>query len=267
MKSKTIISVVLIVAAVILSGCNTKNIKPINNGKKIGVVLMHGKGGDTQWVAPLASSLRSAGVKVDIPNMAWHRKRIYDKTFDEAMAEVNNYVSRMKSEGVQTVYVAGHSLGAVAAAGYGARYDDIQGLILLAPGHFTAWPGFHRRFVDDLSKADSMINSDKGDEKSSFGDINAGKRKTRTITANVFKSWFADTGPAEFVSNMTNIKGGIPILYVAGSQDRIPQTKNSAYAFDNAPSNSKSKFIIIESGHLDVPRKADEVVIEWLRNM
>jgi pimeloyl-ACP methyl ester carboxylesterase len=173
----------------------------------------------------------------------------------------------MKSHGVQTVYVAGHSLGAIAAAGYGARFDDVDGLILLAPGHFIAWPGFHKKFIEDLRKADEMIKSGKGDKKSNFGDINAGKWTTRYITANVFKSWFSDTGPAEFVANMMNIKGGIPVLYVAGSQDRIPQTKNREYAFDKVPANPNSQFNIIASGHLDVPRKSDEIVIEWLRKM
>lgn len=265
MKSIRTFAATLIAAVMMLTGCNT--IKPIPNGEKIGVVLMHGKGGTTQWVDPLGSSLRSAGVQVDVPDMAWHRDRIYDKTFDEAMAEIKSHVVKMKSKGVQSVYVAGHSLGAIAAAGYGARYDDVQGIILLAPGHFTAWWGFHRHFVDDLSKAESMIKSGKGNEESSFSDSNMGKSYTRHITANVFKSWFSDTGPAEFVSNMTNIKRGIPVLYVAGSQDRNPQTQNREYAFDKAPTNSKSKFVIIASDHLDVPRKADEVVIEWLRNM
>lgn len=109
-KSKAIISVVIIVASIILFGCTTKNIKPIENGQKIGVVLMHGKGGDTDWVDPLASSLKSVGVKVITPAMAWHRDRIYDKNFEEAMAEINDLVLKIKSEGSEVVYVAGHSL-------------------------------------------------------------------------------------------------------------------------------------------------------------
>jgi esterase/lipase len=267
MNKLIIIFAVITGSALLSSGCNSKNIKPIDSGEKIGVVLMHGKGGTTRWVDPLASSLRSAGVKVVTPDMAWHRNRIYDKTFDQAMAEINSHVNSMKSNGIQSVYVAGHSLGAVASAGYAARYNDINGIILLAPGHFVAFPGFHRRFVDDLEIAESMIATGKGDEKHSFGDINNKKRATRYITANIFYSWFSDSGPAEFVSNMTNVKGDIPILYVAGSQDRIGQTKNREYAFDEAPAHPNSQFTIIESNHLDVPRKADEVTIEWLRNL
>jgi len=267
MKSLKTLAITVLIVCLSQTSCMFKNIKPIQNGEKIGVVLMHGKGGDTQWTDPLRSSLESAGVKVISPQMPWHKSRIYDKTFDDAMAEIHTYVNELKEKGVDKVFVAGHSMGAVAAAGYAARFDDIQGIIMLAPGHFTAWPSFHNHFVDDLNKADAMISDGKGDEKSNFIDLNAGKNFTRFVSANIYKSWFAENGPAEIRSNMANIKGNIPVLYVAGSQDRIPQTKNKDYAFANAPANADSHFVIIESDHLDVPDKADEIVIEWLRRL
>lgn len=138
---------------------------------------------------------------------------------------------------------------------------------MLAPGHFTSEKVFHSRIADGLTKAESMISSGKGDQKSYFDDTGGGRMTSRYVTANVFKSWFAKEGPADFVSNMTNIKGNIPVLYVAANSDRIPQTKNRKYDFDKTPEHKNSKFIIIESGHLDVPNLADEIVIEWLRNM
>jgi len=265
MKISRLLALTLFVVSFLLSACSMKQIKPIENGEKLGVVLMHGKGGDTQWIDPLKSRLESVGVKVISPRMPWHRSRIYDKSFDDALSEIKEHVNTLKSNGVEKVFVAGHSLGAVAAAGYAARNDDIQGIILLAPGHFTGWPGFHNRFVDDLLKADKLIADGKGDEKSDFSDLNAGKNFKRFVSANIYKSWFADDGPAEFTANMSQIKGNIPILYVAGSQDRIPQTKNKEYAFAKAPTNPDSHFVIIDSGHLDVPENAEEIVIEWLR--
>lgn len=257
--------VLLLLFLLLPISCSLKAIKPIDHGEKIGVVLLHGKGGDSQWIDPLKSRLESVGVKVEAPAMAWHKRRIYDKSFDDAMQEIHQAVASMKEAGSQQVYVAGHSLGAIAAAGYAARYDDINGIVLLAPGHFTAWAGFHNRFVDDLIKADKLIEAGKGDEKSDFIDINAGKIFKRFVTPRIYKSWFSDTGPAEFVNNMSNIKAGIPVLYVAGSEDRTPQTKNKNYAFAKIPENPDSHFVIIDSGHLDVPERAEEIVIEWLR--
>ncbi|MFN2232907.1 MAG: alpha/beta hydrolase [Anaerolineales bacterium] len=268
MKSLRALHIILFSVVLILVGCNSKNIKSFESANKIGVILMHGKGGDTRWVDPLAYSLRSAGMQVVTPIMPWHKDRIYDKTFDEAMAEIHSYVLKMRSNGIQYVYLSGHSLGSIAAAGYAARYDDIRGIILLAPGHFTGELGFHNMFIADLKKADTMIKAGEGNKNSTFNDINVGKRRdARYITANIFNSWFSDKGPAEFVANMKKIKNSIPVLYLAGSQDRIPQTKNREYAFNKAPQNPKSRFVIIDSAHLYVPRNADKVIIEWLRNL
>lgn len=265
MKPNQYLAIIILFFGLLSFSCSVKTLQPISSANKIGVVLMHGKGGDTQWVDPLKSSMEGVGIVVDAPQMPWHRSRIYDKSFDDAMGEINLHVQSLKNQGVAKVYVAGHSLGAVAAAGYAARYDDINGIILMAPGHFTAWPEFHNQFVDDLNKAEKMISDGKGDEKGEFHDLNAGKSFARFVTANIYKSWFSDVGPAEFRNNLANLKGNIPVLYVAGSQDRTPQTKTKDYAFVNAPANKDSHFVIIDSDHLDVPDKADEIVIEWLR--
>lgn len=248
--------------AVVLVGCKSRDIKPIANGDDIGVVLMHGNGGGTNWVYPLASSLASAGVNVVTPSMPWHSNRICDRTFEQSISGIHGHVERLRTTGAKRICAGGHSLAAVAAAGYAARYDDIDGIVLLAPSHFTAWPGFHRRCIDDQAKAGSMIAAGQGGEMGSFGDVNAGKATSRRLTAEIFYSWSSDTGPAEFVASMRSVKGGIPILYVAGSQDRIPQTEDRQYAFDLAPSNPRSEFAIIDAAHLDVPRLADEGVID-----
>lgn len=236
----------------------------IKNAKTIGVVLMQGKGGTTKWVDSLASSLESEDIQVITPDMPWHRDRIYDKSFEGAMLEIQEHVNTLKSKGATRIYIAGHSLGAVAAAGYGARVGNIQGIILLAPGHFTNMRKFKRKFVDDLEKADEMIKAGKGNETAEFGDINMGQRMPRDVKAKIYKSMFSPTGPAEFVTNMKNLQKGISILYVAGSEDRIPKTKDREYAFDKAPANEKNQFTMIDSGHLDVPDLAGDTVIEWL---
>jgi hypothetical protein len=81
--------VYVFICAVLFIGLSSIDVRAVDSEHKVGVILMHGKGGDIRWVNPLASSLRSAGIKVETPDMAWHRDRIYDKTFDEAMAEIN----------------------------------------------------------------------------------------------------------------------------------------------------------------------------------
>ncbi|MCB1790531.1 MAG: alpha/beta fold hydrolase [Gammaproteobacteria bacterium] len=254
----------MVLLALSLAACNTQNIKPIAGGERIGVVLMHGKGGTTRWVAPLASDLRSAGVQVLTPDMPWHRDRIYDRTFDDAMSEIHGHVATLKQRGVSKVFVAGHSLGAVAAAGYAARFDDIQGIILLAPGHFVSQPGLVKRFATAVSEADTLIAAGRGDEKAAFPDIVPNGSMNRTVSANIYRSWFAADGPADFVSNMRALNDGIAVLYVAGARDRIPGTKDRSYAFDRTPSNPHSQFEIVDAEHLEVPAKATATVVQWL---
>lgn len=238
--------------------------EPIKGANTIGVVVMHGKGGTTKWVDSFASSLESEDIQVLTPDMPWHEDRIYDKSFEASMLEIQDYVNKLKAKGATKIFLAGHSMGAVASAGYAAQIGGIQGIILLAPGHFTNMNKFKRKFVGDLEKASSMIDSGKGNETSEFGDLNMGSRSTRDVTASIYKSWFSPVGPAEFVTNMKSLKNGISVLYVAGSEDRIPKTKDREYAFDKAPANDKNQFTIIDSGHLDVPDGSSDVVKQWL---
>lgn len=262
MKSK-ILSI--FVSVLFLIGCGVSNIKPINNGNKIGVVLMHGKGSDGHSVESLGYSLSSAGVQYITPDLPWHKYRIYDKTFQESLLEIQGYVEKLKAKGVKKVFVAGHSLGAVVAAGYGRHIGDINGIILLAPGHFTGRQGWQNKFGEGLEQAKNMIKAEKGSNKATFKDRSSGRSVSRYITANIYKSWFGD-GDIEFVDNMKNLKKGVSVLYIAASQDKIRGTKDREYAFDFAPENSKNKWIEINSSHLDTPAKSGVIVVDWLRN-
>lgn len=261
MKISKLFFVTFFTLLIINVGVRAESFKGAN---KIGIVLMQGKGGSTKWVDSLASSLESDDIQVVTPDMPWHRDRIYEKSFDASMLEIQGYVNELKAKGATKIFVAGHSLGAVASAGYGAQIGGIQGIILLAPGHFTNVNKFKRRFVEDLEKANKMIAAGEGSKVSEFADINNGSRMTRDVTADIYKSWFSPTGPAEFVTNMSNQKKGISILYIAGSEDRLPRTKDREYAFDKAPANDNNQFTIIDSGHLDVPDGSSDVVKQWL---
>jgi len=241
------------------------DVRPLPNGKEIGIVLMHGKDGNTRYVDDLAGRLSSADIHVLTPDMPWHKKRIYDKTFEDSMKEINQYVEKLRAQGVKKVFVAGHSLGAVAAAGYGATFGDIDGIILLAPGHFTGFKGFRERFSNEVARAKAMIKEGKGDQAGRFGDINMGSTSDRYVSAEIYYSWFAPGGPADFASNMARLKNGMAVLYIAGEKDSTPGSRDKGYAFDKAPRNDKSLFFTVPSDHLSVPGDSDRIVLDWLR--
>lgn len=237
---------------------------PLPKGNEIGIVLMHGKDGDTRYVDYLAGRLSSADVHVLTPDMPWHKKRIYDKTFEDSMKEINQYVEKLRAQGVKKVFVAGHSLGAVAAAGYGATFGNIDGIILLAPGHLIGLKSFSERFSNDVARAEAMIKEGRGDKAGRFGDINMGKTSDRSVSADIYYSWFSPGGPADFATNMARLKNGMAVLYIGGEKDKTSGSKDG-YAFDKAPLNDKSLFATVPSDHLSVPGDSARIVIDWLR--
>ena len=246
----------------VLAACQT--VEPIQSGEKVGLVLLHGKNSRPEAsIQPLASSLSGAGVLVEAPLMPWGRGRIYDKGYEESMVEIDEAVQRLKDRGAKKIIVGGHSLGVNAAIGYGARRENLSGLILLAAGH-TLRPQILPVIGSSLAKARRMVAEGDGGKMSTFRDFNQGRRPTRAMTANVYLSWFDPDGPASVRKNVANLKKGTPVLLVTGNRDRVAQPAK-AFIFDNLPPHPLNKFELIPSTHRGTPGDAIQVVADWLR--
>jgi pimeloyl-ACP methyl ester carboxylesterase len=230
---------------------------------EIGVVLLHGKGcTPTGCIRALASALQERRYLVSTPEMPWSQGRIYDASFEEAMAEIDNEVKALRQKGVKLVVVGGQSLGANAALGYAASRGRVDGIIVLAPGHNPEQPGFARRLRADLSKARAMIAAGRGKEKTTFSDLNQGQFSEVTATGDVYASWFDPAGLAVMPKSAAAIKSPIPLLFVVGSDDRSAPTQ--VYIFDKAPPHPMSKFVTVTANHLSVPTAAIAEVTAWL---
>lgn len=110
---------------------------PLHAEGKTGVVLMHGKWGTSLPGSPvgkLASYLRNEGFLVAAPEMPWSRERGLDKPYEDAMSEIDEIVKQLRDQGATRVVVGGHSMGANAAIGYGARREGLAGVMAIAPG-------------------------------------------------------------------------------------------------------------------------------------
>lgn len=110
----------LIVACLALSGILAINVYSAD----IGVVFMHGKSGSPNIPAirSIIEAMKSAGMEVRVPDMPWSRSRGYNASYEDAMREIHKNVEEMMANGVKAVFVAGHSLGANSAIGYGAIF-------------------------------------------------------------------------------------------------------------------------------------------------
>lgn len=234
----------------------------LNVGKKdqIGLVLMHGKGGTPSGpIAALAESIAASGFLIEAPLMPWGRGRIYDKTYDDAMGEIDDAVDRLKSRGAGRIFVAGHSLGANAALGFAARREGLDGIIVLAFGHGPR--RIEKMLPGSLDKARRMVEAGRGREMAEFGDINQGRKSMRTMTAEIYVSWFQPGGPAGAGKNSRAIKPGTPVLWIEDDV-RKKRTQRRRRIFNKAPEHPRNEFHIISSTHREVP--ADGIVTGWL---
>jgi len=94
---------------------------PAVAGEKIGVVLMHGKN-------------RTASEKSPIAKFAYALE-----VADFIVAEIDRAVANLKDKGASKIVVGGHSLGANAALGCGARREGLAGILAIAPGAHHRW--------------------------------------------------------------------------------------------------------------------------------
>ena len=100
--------------------------------------------------------------------MPWAKNRIYDASFEEAMAEIDRHVDALRQKGATLVVVAGQSLGANAALGYAASRERVGGIIALAPAYNPELQAFARRMGAEVRRARAMVADGKGKRSRPF---------------------------------------------------------------------------------------------------
>jgi len=240
---------------------------PLQAAEKVGVLLMHGKLGTSLSKSPigkLTNSLKRKGFLVLAPDMPWSRKRGYDKTFEESVTEIDENVEELRKKGATKIVIGGHSMGANAALGYGARRVGLSGILAIAPGHVPEYNGFQNK--NDLKRAKEMVESGNGDQKKIFSYPSKGKKRKIKMRAEVYLSWFDPSGPAVMPVNAANLKSGTSLLWIIGEKDRM-YFRGKDYAFNKAPPNKKNAYIVVKGGHKVTPQKGESKIINWLNNL
>lgn len=256
---------VLAAAFLLFAGDAGRAAEPIA-GPRIGALVMHGKGGTpTRHVDALVSALESVGVLVEAPLMPWGKERIYDRSYEDSLAEIDGYVAKLKAAGAQRIVIIGHSIGGNAAIGYGARRQGIAGYVALAPAHNPENPVTQKAAADDVARAKAMIEAGKGDDKASFVDFNVHPQPPAYTTAAIYYSWFAADGPAAFPGNIAGFDRSARLLWIDGPDEvqekkrwHIPQV-NAVKAMGNA------RYELLDARHVEVPGAAISLVLDWLR--
>ncbi len=234
----------------------------------IGVVLMHGKWGNTNPGSPtgkLARAIEGGGFLVEFRDMPWSRERAYDKDVEGALAEIDAAVKRLKDKGAARIVIAGQSLGANIAMAYGAHRDGLAGIMAISPGHVPESVVIRPALAGDVTRAREMIAAGKGAEKESFLDINQGERKNLSASAQIYLSWMDPEGVAVMPKSATQIKPGTPFFWIVGEKDSIVE-RGKGYAFDKVPAHPKNAYVVIPGGaHGDTQTIATPKILEWLK--
>ena len=235
----------------------------------VGVVLMHGKGGQPGAnIGGLASALEAQGALVVRPTMAWAGSRgvpsSYDLTYEQALGDIDSAVATLRSRGARKIVVAGQSLGANAAIAYAARKGgQVAGVMALAPGHTPdrmRWP----QLVKAVADARAQVAAGQGGARGDFPDINQGLAFSVSGTAAGWYSYYDANGSANMAKNAARLTQ--PFLYVIGTSDPLV-AEGRGYIFARAKANPKSRYIEVNAGHLDTPDKARDDVVAWLKSL
>jgi len=261
------------VLAVLLlfAGCNGGEDKAgpqssSKNAPAFGIVLMHGKGGTSRWVESLAADLRNAGYVVETPLLPWGQGRKYDRTYQDALLEVDQAVEKLKAKGAKRIVIGGHSLGANVALGYAVNRKDVAGVMMLAPGHLPSGRVFARVAGESVARAKRMITKGEGNRKDDFADINQGREDVVHVSAKIYLSWFDPSGPASMRANATRLSS-VPVLWVGGHIDRLASVNGPRLVFQRLPDHKLNRLELIDSDHLRTPGDSTSVVLKWLKEL
>ncbi len=229
----------------------------------IGIVLMHGKWGTPKspGITVVANAATDQGYAVELLQMPWSRSRMYDKDYTEALAEISAAVAKLKANGAKKVILAGHSFGANAAMAYASQHDGVNGILLMAPGHS---PDYQVSFFGpDVAKAKAMIAEGKGDETLSFEDSNQGKMKTIEAKARIYYSYFDPSGLGAMSVTAAKVRPGTAVLLIIGNSDPWFERARST-VFNKTPHNPQSRYIEINSNHVNTPKDGLHEIMAWL---
>lgn len=247
--------------------------------QEVGVVILHGKQGSPDGtfspINKLFSALTTKGYLVSRPEMPWSRQRYLEGNWQQAMNEIKASVDQLRAKGAQKIVIAGHSIGSPAALSFAAQYGNIDGVVMMAPGHVPLlYSECLTRIApiplcavkDSLAEARAMILAGKGGDKGRFTDINQGSRVANFTSANDFMSYFDPLGDAEMSVSVKKLPSHTAVLWIIGLNDALVKL-GKPYVFDLLPDNPKHQYVEISSNHYRTPIDGLDQVVSWIDSL
>lgn len=255
----------IVLAATTLACVSTMAAEP-----KIGIVMLHGKNPGSNRdpnFRLLVNVFEREDWVVAFPNMPWASMRYLDGNWDQAMAEIAEQVTKLRSKGATKIVLVGHSIGSPASLSFAARGGDVQALVLVAPGHnpiaFYTLPRM-KAVHDSVDEARALVASGKGAEKSRFSDFNQGKDLSVSMTASDYLSYLDPNSDAEMSLTAARVPAQVPVMAVIGDADPLFKALRSS-VYDKLPTNPKNQYLEVQANHLTTPEVASAEIVTWIK--
>ncbi|HEY7167984.1 MAG TPA: alpha/beta hydrolase [Candidatus Binatia bacterium] len=226
-----------------------------------GIVLLHGKWGSPKGLAPLERELESRGYLVSNPEMPWSGRRMYDVDYPAALKEIEKEAAALRARGAKHVIVAGQSMGSNAAVAYAASGYEVDGLVIMSPGHFPEG-GMGRRLRASIERAKNSVAANRSKDTESFDDINQGKQRSVRVPAGTYFSYFDPDGLGALTKTIQKLPKPIPVFLAIGTGD--PFLSESKSFFDSAPTHPLSRYLTLQTDHFDLPKVVAPELLKWL---
>ena len=159
--------------------------------------------------------------------------------------------------------VAGHSLGANGALGYGAITKGLKGIVALAPGHRPEVLSRRAEVAASLATARKLVAAGRGDIPSRFTDFNGDFAITVAATPNAYLSFVAPDSPAVMPNNAARLTA--PLLYVVGTGDPLQRGPDEIFA--KVPPHPLNRYVTVRAGHFDTSAASAPTVVAWLKEL
>ena len=231
---------------------------------KIGIVVMHGKGGaPTTFVAGLASGLESRGYLVANLEMPWSGRRQYDVSVSAAEGEVEAALKALREQGAQKLFVAGHSQGGLFALYFGGKHA-LDGIVAIAPGGDVSSRFYMDKVSASVALAHKLVDEGKGDEKTRLNDFEGSRGSFPVVSPPAaYLTWFDPQGAMNQPDVIRNMNPATPVLFVGPTGDYPFLVRTKQQTFDALPKNPRSTLYEPNSSHLEAPSASLDEVVKW----
>lgn len=189
--------------------------------------------------------------------------RNFDKPFDQAIAEIDSHVAKLRTSGAQRIVIAGTSMGANATLFYAAGHPELAAILIfgIGPGPQNA-PDVE----DGVKAAEAAISRGEADKAYYFMGTNSGVAPYRVrSTPRIYVSYYGPSGAIQWPGALKAIRADMPVLLITGSDD-ASGTRRLTTALQEIDATPSRRLLVIDgAGHFGLSGRAVPVVEYWLR--